>query len=98
MGNDQVIVNLYGTRPVWTVQIPEAQVSGVTAPDEGPDRREEAALQTGQEFWIEDRSDGFTVSIQRTVSAPGLEPGILTLTSTYQPARGALLVAPASPR
>jgi serine/threonine protein phosphatase PrpC/vancomycin resistance protein YoaR len=90
--DDKAIVALHGTRPSWNVQVSEPSVTGVSAPDADPDRRDDETIQAGQEVWIEDRSDGFSVSLQRTVTAGATSPRTLNLTSTYAPRRGRLLV------
>lgn len=91
---NSAIVALYGTRPAWEVQVGEPLISGITPPDSEPERRETPIVPVGQELWLEDRTDGFNVSIQRTVTEPGVAPRTLNLTSTYSPNRGILLVGP----
>jgi len=90
---DDATVALYGTRPTWTVNVEEPVVSGGTAPDAEPERIDDGFLTAGQELWVEDRSDGFSVTLLRTVSpADGSAARTLNLTSSYAPARGRLLI------
>ncbi len=99
VNGDNASVGLYGTRPGWTVQVSEPVVaSGPTPPDEEPDRLDDPNTPAGQELWLEDRSDGFDVSIQRTVISPNeAAPRTLNLTSSYTPSRGRLLVGTKPP-
>jgi hypothetical protein len=84
---------MYGTRPSWVVTVSEPVVTGVSSPDAEPERRDEPTLAAGQEVWVEDRSDGFSVSLQRAVTtAEGANPRTLNLTSSYLPSRGRMLV------
>jgi vancomycin resistance protein YoaR len=90
---DNAIVALYGARPTWTVQVLEPVITATTPPDDEPERLEDPSAPMGQEAWIEDRSDGFSVSLQRSVIASGeTSPRTLNLTSRYAPARGRILV------
>jgi serine/threonine protein phosphatase PrpC/vancomycin resistance protein YoaR len=92
--DQRAIVALYGTRPTWTVQVSQPSVTGVSAPDADPDRDDDATIPAGQEVWIEDRSDGFSVSLQRTVTADGASPRTFNMTSNYAASRGRILVGP----
>ncbi|MFN0070166.1 MAG: protein phosphatase 2C domain-containing protein [Chloroflexota bacterium] len=93
LDGEHLIVALYGTKPTWTVQTSEPVLTNLTSPDGDPERRDDPSIPAGQEVWLEDRSDGFSVSLRRTVILPGTSaPRTLDLTSTYAPNRGILLV------
>jgi vancomycin resistance protein YoaR len=90
---EMAIVALYGNRPGWNVQVSEPVVTGAAVPDAEPERRDDPTIAAGQEVWIEDRSDSFSVSLQRTVTAAdGAIPRTLNLTSSYAASRGRVLV------
>jgi vancomycin resistance protein YoaR len=92
MSGDNATVALYGTRPGWNVQVSEPVVTGVAAPDTEPERRDDQTIAAGQEVWVEDRSDGFSVTLLRTVTADGSSQRTLNLTGNYAASRGRVLV------
>lgn len=93
LGSDALVVNLYGARPGWLVQVNEPEIDSRIAPDGDPLRREDPTLPAGQEIWLSEPSDGFTVRILRSVQSPReAQPRTLSLTSSYRPNRGMLLI------
>jgi vancomycin resistance protein YoaR len=88
----QISFALYGQRPSWEVAIDHPIVGGVRPAPAGTVTETTTALPAGRSLWIEEARDGFTSTIVRTVTAPGAEPRVLRMTSTYQPSRNVLLV------
>jgi vancomycin resistance protein YoaR len=87
-----ITFSLHGQRPSWQVSVAGPQISGVVAPRGGVVRETTFGLPPGRSLAVEEAREGFTSRIVRTVTAPGAEPRVLDMVSTYQPSRNVILV------
>ena len=85
-----LIFDLYGTRPDWTVKIDAPAISKVVAASSETVRRPEPTLPAGRSVAVETAHDGFDVTITRTVTQ-GDAVRVLPLRSRYVPAQNVIL-------
>ena len=83
---------LYGQKPNWNVKIDPSVVTNVVRTSGRTVTQYEPSMPAGKTVYVEDAQDGYTATVRRTVTAPGQEPRVLTLTSTYQPSENIIAV------
>lgn len=98
VANGQLTVSLVGTKPSWNVSVEEPVITNQVPPDGDPERRDDPSVATGQEVTLEERSDGFSATIRRSVQIAGESgPRVLNLSANYRPNAGVTLVGPKPP-
>ncbi|HEX2987037.1 MAG TPA: peptidoglycan binding domain-containing protein, partial [Chloroflexota bacterium] len=82
---------LYGTKPIWKVDVEGPIITNVVKADPATVRQEEPTWNVGRELWVERATDGMDVDIIRKVTQ-GSDVRTLHLKSRYQPSRNVLMV------
>ncbi|MCL4369086.1 MAG: VanW family protein [Actinobacteria bacterium] len=93
-GKKDLTFALYGARPPWKVEVSEPKVEDVVPANPTPVMEIDPKAAIGQRMQIERAQDGFKATVVRKVTQEGQEPRVLSLVSTYKPARNVFLVGP----
>jgi vancomycin resistance protein YoaR len=91
--DDGIYFGLYGKKLDWDVAVSPAKITNPRPADPEPMARPEPQLEWGRVLRVESATDGFDVAVTRTVDRnDGKGPQVLTLNTSYEPARTVTLL------